>query len=119
MVVDGRDELYDRTVEIDETVRFRVPFERWAFRDKLRVGARFQVRLLRVEVQEVVPVDVHISALDTLEAGGKVLELYRAEVLGPEGEPREVLWVDPFGDIWRAKALIQGFEVMMERSERS
>jgi hypothetical protein len=116
MIVDDQEE---RTVEIDETVRFRVPFERWAFRDKLRVGTRFQVRLLRVEKQEVVPVDVQISALDTLEVGGKVLELYRAEVLGPEGNQIETLWVDHFGDLWRAETRIQGFWVTMERSERS
>jgi hypothetical protein len=118
VVVDsGR--VSERIVQIGADVRFRLPFERWAFRDRLRVGASFHVELLRPEIQEVVQEEAQVTALDTLNVQGKVLELYRVRVMRIEGETPEVFWVDAFGDLWKAEIRIRGADVTMERTRSS
>jgi hypothetical protein len=119
LVTVERGDRETRSVPIDEDVRFRLPFDRLAYQDALKVDASFEYRLFHPASGRVVTRRVTVTGIDTLSVAGRILELFRVETADPEGiEPEDHLWVDVFGDIWRGEIEIDGVPLLFERTGR-
>jgi hypothetical protein len=117
MVVVDRGVRSERHLDIGEDVRLRIPFERWAFQDRIRTGNMLTALVLRPKTQMIEELQIRFEAVESIEVAGKDLELFRTRIRALDGEVLGTLWVDAFGDSWRAVIRDHEVPVTLERTK--